>query len=228
MTDADIAGSTILIIDDDVVFRGLMRRVLENAGYATIHEVDDGSEGLKAVETHRPDVVILDIMMSQMNGLQFLKSLRSALTNADPKTPVIVITGIPSPTIIAASTKLACDAFVRKDGGLKTLADKVSRVLAAPVEKAEPISYITVSLPEVDKPSEASPALREFEEQNDTRERLVSIDHLEPGSVLARDIESSDGTVLFHEGEQLTESEIGRLHDVSELFGLQAVMVCDS
>jgi len=80
----------ILIVEDEPDIRFMMRLIFEGAGYQ-VTEARDGAIGLKSVETRQPDLVITDLMMPTMDGLEFIERLRS-----DPKTaalPILVVSG---------------------------------------------------------------------------------------------------------------------------------------
>jgi DNA-binding NarL/FixJ family response regulator len=66
----------ILIVDDDVTLRMALTRYLENRGYSVQH-ASNGDDGLKRFEEDPPDLVVSDIMMPEMDGLEFCRRLRS-------------------------------------------------------------------------------------------------------------------------------------------------------
>jgi len=78
----------ILVIDDESQIRGLLRKVLERAGY-TVTEAADGVEGCKAYRQDRPDLVITDLTMPEKNGLETIKELMAD----NPKVRIIAISG---------------------------------------------------------------------------------------------------------------------------------------
>ena len=80
--------ATILIVDDDDSIRSLLQQELGEAGYL-IEEASNGNEALAKIRNHRPDLVILDVMMPEMNGFDV-----AAILKNDPKTmdiPIIVL-----------------------------------------------------------------------------------------------------------------------------------------
>ncbi|MDT8286848.1 MAG: response regulator [Elusimicrobiales bacterium] len=80
----------ILIIDDDKDFSGLAAAYFSKQGYA-VEQAEGGREGLDKAASAGPDIILLDIMMPDMNGVEVLRELSS-----DPDTsgvPVIVLTG---------------------------------------------------------------------------------------------------------------------------------------
>lgn len=78
----------VLIIDDDEVFRAYIQELLEISGYDVVSAAN-GREGIEAVEEAPPDLVITDLVMPEVEGLEVIRSLRR--TNKD--LPVIAVSG---------------------------------------------------------------------------------------------------------------------------------------
>jgi len=83
-------SATLLIIDDDEVVRASLAAYLEDSGFSVL-QASNGVQGLKVFEQEQPDLVICDLRMPQMSGLELIRQVaqRSA------QTPVIVISGAP-------------------------------------------------------------------------------------------------------------------------------------
>ncbi len=82
--------SRILIVDDEPDLRYLLRRILESAGHE-VAEAGHGTEALECVRASRPDLVVTDMMMPVMDGVELIRQLR-----ADPSTaemPILAATG---------------------------------------------------------------------------------------------------------------------------------------
>ena len=82
----------ILIVDDSRVMRQLVRRTLRHAGYDTdrVEEAGDGVEALKVLERYRPDLVLSDWNMPNMDGISLIKELRQLPTYKF--TPILMLT----------------------------------------------------------------------------------------------------------------------------------------
>lgn len=78
----------ILIIDDDAVIQSVFSQLLESKGYS-VETASEGKEGLKKMHARTPDLIITDIMMPEMDGLEVVQNIR----NYHPGLPVIAISG---------------------------------------------------------------------------------------------------------------------------------------
>jgi two-component system KDP operon response regulator KdpE len=97
-----------LIIDDEVQIRRLLRVALEGAGY-DVHEADAGQPGLQAVAIVRPEVIVLDLGLPDLDGLTVLQRLREWST-----TPVVVLTVRDSESDKVSALDAGADDYVTK------------------------------------------------------------------------------------------------------------------
>jgi CheY-like chemotaxis protein len=82
-------GRAVLLVDDDEIMRQSVRRALEQEGWE-VSEAENGKLALAHLEAHRPDVIMLDLMMPVMNGFEFLTEMRQHDDWQD--IPVLVVT----------------------------------------------------------------------------------------------------------------------------------------
>ena len=114
MQDTAHRGSTrprVAVIEDDAAVRRVLSRILEDAGYGVI-AIADGENGLRAVVEHQPDMLILDLTLPGMDGLEICRRLR-----ADSRTvtlPIIVLTAHTSTSDMVAALDAGADDFVTK------------------------------------------------------------------------------------------------------------------
>jgi CheY-like chemotaxis protein len=88
---------TILVVDDEPIIRTLVRLTLEPEGYEVL-EAAEGSEALELVESHRPDLALLDVALPRLSGLEVARQLGD-------RTPVLFLTGLtPDQQAIDASS----------------------------------------------------------------------------------------------------------------------------
>ena len=103
------SGSKILIIDDEPIMLENMAVYFQDSGFSVI-QAGDGKEGLKAFAGHQPDLVLLDLRMPGMDGLEVL----SRLKKRSPDTPVIVVTGEGGMGDAVSALRLGAYDFVTK------------------------------------------------------------------------------------------------------------------
>jgi len=100
-----MSAEMVLIIEDEDKLRRTIAAFLEDSGYRVL-EAANGREGLECFAAGRPDVVLTDLRMPEMNGIEVIIQLK----RSSPLTPVIVITGTGDHLAVAA----ALDAGARK------------------------------------------------------------------------------------------------------------------
>lgn len=114
---------TVLVIDDSAAIRMAIRRILEKIGYA-VTEAADGVEALERVSTS-PNAVLCDIDMPQMDGLTFLKELRSR--PAHTTVPVIMCTTHSSFDKIREALTLGANEYIMKPFDADIIAMKLTQ-----------------------------------------------------------------------------------------------------
>jgi|SRR3990172_6709603 len=117
--------SKILIIDDDEVQLTLQRSVLSSHGY-TVHSTADGPQGILLYKTHHPDLVLLDIGLPSVSGIEVLKQIRQI----DQKARVIVITGYASVESAVLAIRAGAWDYVRKPYDVNALLKKIGSALS--------------------------------------------------------------------------------------------------
>ena len=125
---ADVTDPTILVADDDEEIRDLLTLKLVTAGYRVITAAD-GRSALRAVETERPDMVILDVSMPGMDGLSVCYELHSSASTA--QIPVLMISGHDRPVDIDLGRTVGADDYLVKPINPAELVRRVRWLLLA-------------------------------------------------------------------------------------------------
>ena len=86
--DGAVPPKRVLVVDDDAALRGTVRRALVGAGFV-VEEAENGKAALEACRLRPPDLVILDIIMPEQEGLETIRQLRSGGT----RVPIIAVSG---------------------------------------------------------------------------------------------------------------------------------------
>jgi two-component system cell cycle response regulator DivK len=118
--------STVLIVEDNEKNMKLARDVLQAKGYQTLEAVT-GEDGVRLAKEKKPDLVLMDIQLPGINGIEAFKQIRA---DAGTKSiPVIALTASVTPTDRTAITAAGFDAFLGKPINLKEFVDTVKRLL---------------------------------------------------------------------------------------------------
>ena len=123
----DIACSRVLVVDDDQRVRTMVSWQLEADGFA-VTEAGDGADALAQIERDRPDLVVLDLSLPGIGGLDVLRRVREAEGTAPPL-PVIVLSGRSGETDRIIGLDLGADDYLVKPFSPGELAARVRSVL---------------------------------------------------------------------------------------------------
>jgi DNA-binding NarL/FixJ family response regulator len=99
-----------LIVDDEPHVRVLIRVLLKQLGIETVWEAADGSEALEKADSHKPNVILLDINLPQVGGLEVLAKLKAA----HPEIPVIIVSSQSTMKTVIQTRELGAEAYVLK------------------------------------------------------------------------------------------------------------------
>ena len=120
------SGSTILVADDDEDIRVLVLTILTKAGFQA-EAVDGGLSALAAARRETPHMVVLDVRMPDMNGLDVCRALKACRTTAG--SPVLLISAESSAADIAAAYAAGCDDYLPKPFSARELIRRVDLLL---------------------------------------------------------------------------------------------------
>jgi len=115
----------ILIVDDDAFVRTILREMLADTGHP-LREAENGRAAL-ALEGPPPRVVLLDLLMPQMSGMEALALIRDRW----PATPVLVISSMDSDRLVQEALEAGASGYITKPFHPVEIASAVERVLAA-------------------------------------------------------------------------------------------------
>src|SRR5438067_8155108 len=117
-------AETILVVDDDPTVSDVVRRYLERAGYS-VTLAGDGRDALAAYERVRPDLVVLDLMLPGIDGLEVCRRLRSTPAGV----PIVMLTALGEEADRVLGLQLGADDYVTKPFSPRELVLRVQSVL---------------------------------------------------------------------------------------------------
>jgi len=125
----------VLVVDDSAAIRKILQRVLRQTGMAinTIHEAGNGGEALDVLKGHKVALILSDINMPKMDGLQLLAALKSSAEWG--QIPVVMFTTEGSEAKVSEAVRLGAAGYVRKP----FTADQIKEKLTGLIESALPL-----------------------------------------------------------------------------------------
>ncbi|MFV0633878.1 response regulator transcription factor [Demequina sp.] len=118
-----MADRRILVVDDEDNLRTMLAAALKYEGY-TVEQASDGAEGLRAVREHRPDLIVLDVMMPNLDGFAMCRRLRES----GDRTPIIFLTARDSASDKVEGLTIGGDDYLDKPFNLDELVARVEAV----------------------------------------------------------------------------------------------------
>jgi DNA-binding NarL/FixJ family response regulator len=188
----------VLLVDDDPLVRSGLRMMLAGAeGIEVVGEVDDGRGALPAVDRHRPDVVLMDIRMPQLDGIAATRLLRS-----QPQPPaVIVLTTFDADELVLRALRAGAAGFLLKDTPPPELVRAIELVYAGDGMLSPAVTRRLIALVARDGDAGArKDSARERLATLSVREREVAlaVGQGRPNAEIAAELHMSVATVKAH------------------------------
>jgi len=171
--------STVLIVDDEPRIARLVADYLQQAGYRVI-EANDGLSALDQFRSHRPDLIVLDLGLPELDGLDVIRQIRT-----HSAVPIIILSARTEETDRVVGLELGADDYVVKPFGGRELVARVRallrRVDAIVVDEVHRVADVTVDVPKMRVTIDETEV-----ELTPTEFHLVAAMIAEPGRVFTR------------------------------------------
>ncbi|MGJ4115802.1 MtrAB system response regulator MtrA [Corynebacterium macclintockiae] len=138
--------TTILVVDDDPAIAEMLTIVLQGEGFRTV-VVGDGVEAVKAAQECNPDLILLDVMLPGMNGIDVCKAVREHST-----VPIVMLTARTDTVDVVLGLESGADDYVHKPFKPKELVARVRARLRRTPEEAQTVESIDIADLHIDVP----------------------------------------------------------------------------
>jgi len=183
---------TILIIDDHPFFRkGVSQLIAMDPQFKLIGEAANGPEGIELSRSLKPDLLLLDLNMKGMNGIEVLKVLK----NSDLDSIVIIMTVSNAQEDLVAALRSGADGYLLKDMEPEEFMSKLQRAVQGHMVLDE---TLTSMLANALRTEHQAPAATDSTLTDREREILTLIADGMSNKLIARELDISDGTVKVH------------------------------
>ncbi len=139
--DSRLPMTRVLVVDDDHYMRKVVRAMLTAMGVRNIQEAGDGETGLKAIGEFNPDVVIVDWEMPGVDGVEFIRTVRSPGEFPKPDVPIILLTGHADRWRVIEAARIGVHEYLLKPVSTKALMDRLAAVLLKPRQMVQIDGY---------------------------------------------------------------------------------------
>ena len=201
--------STVLIVDDDELFRAALASAVKEAGFDVISTAADAMTAIRIAREHKPDLVLLDVLMPGMSGLEIV----ATIIEDSPKTAVVLLTSSESSEDMLAAVKAGARGYLTKDTPLDKLVASLREVegggaATSPAMEAKLFEIVAQLLRTRDVVAARTPSLtgREIEILHEVAEGRTSRE-------IADKLYISENTVKNHIRNILDKTGLGSRHD---------------
>ncbi|GGY06558.1 response regulator [Paludibacterium paludis] len=226
----DFSTIRILIVDDQQLVRTLVSQALKAMGFRgdNISQAADGQTALRVLDIRQVDLVLCDVQMSRMSGVDLLKEVRCGRTSNPGTLPFVFLSGHPEKQTIVTAAKFFADGFIVKpptpaniektiDGAMGRPRPEMDLfafyhiATGTPYDKVEfPMAYVNIASEQI--------ALEDAGEER-------SLAQVRPGAILARPLMSGTGILILPKGARLTQPQIHALREFQDRYGVHKVHV---
>jgi two-component system nitrate/nitrite response regulator NarL len=183
----------VLLIDDHALFRFGLQELLERRGIQVVAAVGDTAMGLKRVAETLPDVVLLDMRMPQLNGLEMLRQLRAA----HPTMPIAMLTTSAEERDVIDSLQSGAQGYLLKDMEPDALIAALAEIVKGRTVVAPELAIVLAKAVQGDAAS-APPEGRIADLTPREHEILCHLAEGQSNKAIARRLNISNGTVKLH------------------------------
>lgn len=183
---------TLLVIDDHPLFRKAVLQLVDMTGdFVVVGEASSGAEGLELAQKLQPDMILLDLNMKQMNGIEVLKVIKS--WGMDSR--VVMLTVSDEAGDLVAALRAGADGYLLKEMEPEDLMIKLKEAAAGQVTLTERLTRLLAhSLREDNKPKDPDQA--GLTEQESRILDLIALG--KSNKLIARELNIAEGTVKVH------------------------------
>jgi len=117
----------ILIVDDTLFMRTLLKNILFSGGHDIVGEAGDGDEAIAKYQELKPDLVTMDVVMPKVNGIEALKGIRAI----DPNAKVVMCTAVGQEQMVKLAIKTGARGYIVKPFQAPKVLEEINNVLSS-------------------------------------------------------------------------------------------------
>ncbi len=232
-----LAGKKFLVVDDESFQRSIIYNFCYNLGADNVMRASNGAEAIEILMAEPTiDLVICDVNMPVMSGLEMLQAIRIGFNNIPNTLPVIMLTGDADVALVGGALAFDADCFLVKPVSKLILAERILMALRGDTTVRPPDHYATINLKAVQAAIRRMAAQKKAEEKAGEKvppkpipkgARVVTLDEIVLPAVLAEELRLPTGEELIPAGTTLTPRLLERLRELRPLgIACDRLVVC--
>jgi two-component system chemotaxis response regulator CheY len=131
----------VLVVEDNVQIRGLLRSLLHALGIKHVIEAEDGESGYESLRQNGPDFVLSDLSMKPMDGIEFTRKVRTSQDSPNPYVPIVMVTGHTERRWVESARDSGVTEFLAKPITTQNLFLRISEIVDRPRQYVRSESY---------------------------------------------------------------------------------------
>ncbi len=239
----DISKMNILFVDDDDFTRNIFLRVLKDYGFTRIADTESAESAIKLLGSSKFDLIITDVDMQGMNGIELVQLIRSGKTHAKPDTRIVILSSFSHTEVLGSAFALDVNGFLVKPIIPAVVYEKINQAMSEHIRLRSPVVYEAIktqlkSLPGTSHRTATDHSnagvtlgnhptgeyrVRDGRTNHDANP--IALHRLRPGMTLRENVYLKDGTLILTTGHILSELSINRLNDLKALLPAVGVIV---
>ena len=128
----DFSRLSVMIVDDNRMMRALLQSLLESFGVGSVIRAGNGEDGLHILANEPVDIVITDWLMSPLDGLDFVRAVRTGKTSPNRLVPILMMTGLSEMWRVAAARDMGVNGFIVKPLTGEALLSRIIHIIEHP------------------------------------------------------------------------------------------------
>ena len=128
----DLKSLSVLVVDDNSNMRKILGAILKSFGIRDIQEADDGLQALRILNAREVDIIFTDLMMQPVDGLAFIKWIRTSTASPCPYVPIVMITGHATKRSLDEARMAGVTEFLAKPLNARGVMHRLNEVISNP------------------------------------------------------------------------------------------------
>jgi len=223
----DYSNLRVLLVDDQMLVRSLLIQTLKSMGFRPdlIAQASDGTAALRLLEVRLVDLVICDIEMRPMNGLDLLKELRCGHTLNAPNLPFLFLSGHSEQANVVQAIQLHADDFIVKPPTPAEVEKAIRLTILRPRPPVDPFAYYAAQIDHTGYVGrQFAQAPRKAPRAPDPAQE-IELWSVPAEALLAKDLLSQSGHLLLPAGSRITATQLNVLREHQDRYGVSHIAV---